>query len=144
MAHILLSHQALDSISPEIEQEANELAVELMLPGDEFRQQMRALDLPGLKEHFSHASWEVIGRRWTEFRPAVLTIYDNQKLTSRGGPAGLAFPVKISKPEREIIRECYKKQCHCFGESENLILNCYFIDEGSGVQRVLLLSETKF
>ena len=145
LAHVLLGHQKVNRITPEMEWEADELAAELMLPIDQFRSAMISHDIPALKDMFPHASWEVIARRWAKERQVVLTIYDNRKLTGRYGPEETAFPSRPTDPEVELIRECYeaKQAIKCTTEGEiKLDLQAYFIDEGRGVERVLLLTES--
>lgn len=139
LAHILLGHSA-DSISRENEKEADEYAAELMLPESEFRPLVYDLSLADLKEAFPHASWEVIARRLIRFNPAVLTIYDDKKLTCRGAPEGYAYPAKTTKPELELIKNCYNFCTHLDNELDGLMMYGYYIDEGRGVKRVLLLT----
>ncbi len=144
LAHLLLGHTETDSISREMEREADEMAAELMIPIDEFRQAMKEMDVFSLKEKYPHASWEVVARRWANERPAVLTIYDNGRLTGRHGPEGLTFPPRPCTAEVELIRECCEKKQHLsrnVTETEGLDLQAFFVDDDRGVERVLLLTE---
>lgn len=140
LAHILLDHSA-DNISRENEKEADEFAGELMLPEAEFRPLVFSHSLSELKETFPFASWEVLARRIIRFNPAVLTIFDDKKLTYRGAPEGYAFPVKTTEPELDLIKRCYDLCTHLCDEFEGLVLNGYYVDEGRGVKRVLLLTK---
>ena len=132
------------TINREVEREADTLASELMLPSAEFKRDMNEMDIPALKEKYDHASWEVICRRWADERPAVLTIYDNMRLTSRSAPEKLNFPPKPSSVEVEFIMECYNQQRHISGNVEGdmeLDLQAFYVDVGSEFERVLLLTE---
>lgn len=139
LAHILLDHSA-DNISRENEKEADEYAAGLMLPEEEFRPLVNSLTLEELKESFPYASWEVIARRILRYNPAVLTIFDDKKLTYRGAPEGYTFPVKITKPELDLIRRCFALCTHLGDEFEGLMMRGYYIDEGRSVKRVILLT----
>ena len=144
LAHILLKHQEQNRISREMEFEADALASKLILPEKQFRESMQTLDIPELKEKYHHASWEVILRRWAKERQAVLTIYDNGCLTRRIGPDKLAYPLRPLPPEVEIAEECWKMKEHLsrqVGSEITLHLRAFFVDEGRGVERVLLLTE---
>ena len=132
------------TINREVEREADDLASELMLPSAEFRRVMNEMDIPALKEKYDHASWEVICRRWADERSAVLTIYDNMRLTSRSAPEKLNFPPKPSSVEIEFIMECYNQRRHISGNVEGdieLDLQAFYVDVGSEFERVLLLTE---
>ena len=142
LAHILLDHSKAKTITYEMEQEAERLAGELMLPADDFRLLMGELELSQLRMHYPHASWEAIARKYAELRPAVLTIFDNDRLTYRKGPEGFTFPPRPTPPEMEIVRQCHDDRNHTSTQTDNLIINGYFVDEGQGVERVLLLTET--
>jgi hypothetical protein len=105
---------------------------------------MREAGIAGLKERFPYASWEVIARRWASERPAVLTIYDNGKFTGRYGPGELKFPPRPSAAEVELIRKCYTGKRHLVestGSDVGLEMHAFFVDDGRGVERVLLLTE---
>jgi hypothetical protein len=144
LAHILLGHTEVDVINEENEREADKLAAELLIPKDEFRRAMRETGVDGLKERFPYASWEVIARRWASERPAVLTIYDNGRLTGRYGPGELKFPPRPSAAEVELIRKCYTEKKHLAestGGGVGLDMHALFVDDGRGVERVLLLTE---
>jgi hypothetical protein len=144
LAHIILGHTESDIFHSEMETEADELASELMLPRDEFRNNMKRMDLIRLKEKYSHASWEVIAHRWADERPAVLTIFDNNLLTNRYAPKGLSCPSQPTQPEIEMIQECSNIKENIIRTIANgitLHLQVFFIDDGRGVERVLLLTE---
>jgi len=143
LAHILLGHTTGNTIRHGNEVEADEYAAELMLPTVKFRPLVDKLDLAELKERFPHASWEVIARRWVQFHPEVLTIFDNERLTLRQAPDGYNFPRHVSLPEQEIIKQCYDTCMHQSVKSDGLILRGYYVDDGRGVRRVLLLTEVE-
>lgn len=143
LAHILLGHQSHKTVTLAAEREADEFAGELMLPTYEFRQDMRRFGLVGLKRHYSHASWEAIARKWSELRPAVLTIFDNSKLHYRRAPEGLNYPLRITRIERDAATDCYSSRGNRSVETEQLVISGYYIDEGHSVRRVILLTEVK-
>lgn len=144
MAHIILGHTEAETFYAEMETEADELASELMLPRIGFRNDMKTIDLAGLKEKYPHASWEVIARRWSDERPAVMTIFDNNLLTARYAPEGLACPSQPIQPEIDTIRECSVSRNHIKRSITNdirLHLQAFFIDDDRGVERVILLTQ---
>jgi len=141
LAHIQLGHVQSETISREMEYEAERYAAELMLPADKFRPLIGRLDIAGLKERFPHASWEAIAHRWIEFHPAVLTIIDNEKLRLRWAPDGYNYPSRITPPESAVVSECYACRGNVHRECDNLVMSAYFIDEDREVLRVILLTE---
>lgn len=142
LAHILLNHSSSNTVSYEQELEAEHLAGEIMVPTAEFRKLMHSLDIPELVEHYPHASWEVICRRWAQIRPAVLSIFDNEQLTYRRGPENFAFPLQPTEKELCIVKDCFSERTYREVIDENGVrYKCFFVDSGSGVRRVLLLSE---
>lgn len=145
LAHLILKHPEESMIRREMEFEADALASELMLPTDDFRNSMRTMDMVALKEKFGHASWEAVARRWANEQHAVLTIYDNGKLVRRIRPENLACPYNPLPAEIKTAQECWELRKHLTRDynSENevkLELQAFFVDEGRGVARVLLLT----
>jgi len=166
LAHVILGHQP-QPVTPETEREADELTVELMLPAAEFRAAMRRIKnqdkahllldtfplildtipsdqtsaLPLLKETFPHASWEAIARRWAEFKPAVLTIFDNGLVTRRFAPPELAHPHNPTLAELNTARQCWESRTHLTATNDELTIQAYFVDDNRGVERVILLTE---
>jgi len=114
-----------------------------MLPEEKFRPQMACLDLPALKEAFPYASWEVIARRWAQLRPAALTIFDAERLTCRVVPPTLKAPPRPTEPELELIAATYRAKSHLASSLEPLVMQSYFIDDGRGIERVILLTEVE-
>jgi len=141
LAHLLLGHPQQPFIEPGIEREADRLAAELMLPEVEFRHLMSGRTFGEVREACPHASWEVVARRWVEFKPAVLTIFDNGTQTSRIAPDGLAYPPRPTPPERALIGKVYAEREHRTAKSPPLTMQAYFIDDGRGIERVILLTE---
>jgi len=146
LAHIILGHSSagrLDSVQSgkiflEQEKEADKLAVELMIPPEGFKLMARHSDLREVKQHYPHASWEVVARRWCEVHNAVLTIYDNGKMTRRVAPDGLVFPRIPTAPEKELFRTILSEQRETELATNELIINGYYIKEDSEVLRVIL------
>ncbi len=141
LAHILLNHPSTKSIAQENEFEADELATELMLPRAEFEPLSAELDLPELKVRFPHASWEVIARKRIRFRPAVLSIFDNEVLTYRKAPQNMNYPRQLSPEELEVVQKCYEAKEHFKIRTDLLFVAGYYIDENPDVKRVILLTE---
>jgi len=141
LSHILLGHTDSGVISKKQETEADELASELILPENQFYPKAKKSDLSELKELFPHASWEVIARRRVHFRPAVLTILDNENLTSRGAPEDYNFPMRISEIEQSLINKTYLECQHFKKSADDLYLESYYIDENPDFKRVILLTE---
>ncbi len=141
LAHILLKHPESETISREMEWEADRLAADLMLPVEEFRPLIGITPFDQIKERFPHASWEAICRRWAELRPAVVTIFDNGRCTSRWAPEGFSYPTKATKVELELVNECYDSKTAISSQIDCLAMQAIYIDEDRGVLRVILLTE---
>jgi hypothetical protein len=94
-----------------------------------------------LKEMFPHASWEAIARRWAEFKPAVLTIFDNGLVTRRFAPSELAHPHNPTLAELNTARQCWESRTHLTATTDELTIQAYFVDDNRGVERVILLTE---
>jgi len=141
LAHILLGHLESEVITRRMEWDADRKAAELMLPTEEVLLLIGSSDLTEINERFPHASWEAVCRRWAEFKPAVLTIFDNRCLTGRWGPEGLAFPRLPTASENAAVRQCYERRGNVAFRVENLDIQALFVDEGRGVERVILLTE---
>jgi hypothetical protein len=147
VAHLRLGHAAKiprdDAEEREQESDANRLASELLLPEEDFRPYLFST-LKELKETFPFASHEVLARRRQTFRPGLLTLFDNDRLTSRTAPEGwnvsrLLFPI-----EQEAIRQltdCPASKCEVLLERDGLKVEATFVDEGRGVARVILFME---
>ncbi len=141
LAHILLGHTKSKIHSQEQEHQADVLAVDLILPMEKFKPLVRKYGLDILKEEFPQASWEVIARRRIQFRPAVLTIFDNRRISHRSAPEGMNYPFRISDPEAKVAKLCYDERCHLTESWEPMTIEGYFVDENRGVERVILLTE---
>ena len=137
-AHVILGHNADPSDSEE--READKMAAEMMLPADDFLRTSRDLDLEKLKSIYPHASWEALARRVLQFNPAVLTIFDEGKLTLRRASGELNFTPAPLKEELNLSGCCYKNKCHHTEYYNDTTVKGYYIDEGRGVRRVILLT----
>ncbi|MDP8208211.1 MAG: ImmA/IrrE family metallo-endopeptidase [Candidatus Electryonea clarkiae] len=137
-AHILLGHSG--EIDPVEEQEANRLASELLLPESEFAPEAWR-DLRELRELFSHASFEAIGRRRLAFVDGVLTIVDNGKLTRRLSSELFSAPPSPTKIEWDLILQSFKERRDMSMSAEGIRFSATYVDEGRGVERVLLTGE---
>ncbi len=141
MAHILLNHTERTTKRRVDELDANKLAVELMLPELEFRRKMATMEFLEIRNCYPHASWEVVARRWAQLRPALLTIYDNGLLKIRTAPDGFHYPARPTEPELDLLRQTIESREHLSLSDPPLLIASYFIDEGGGVERVILLTE---
>ncbi|MBM3326472.1 MAG: ImmA/IrrE family metallo-endopeptidase [Calditrichaeota bacterium] len=141
LAHILLGHTQQNHLRADIEREADRLAVELILPEAEFRQAMQNKTFLEIKACNPQASWEAVARRWAEFRPAVLTISDNGKITARCAPESLQYPPRTVSSENAIIARSFKFKSHQTDNIDRLNMQAYYIDDGRGFERVILLTE---
>lgn len=146
LAHVLLGHVDAQNPTPEMEHDADELASELLLPSSVFRLAARRLDLKGLKDEFPHASWEAIGRKLLDVMPAVLTIWDDRKLTRRIGSPDLNFPSKPTRNEKEIADSLFEGMGdHATSRSprSRITSDAWFVDEGTGVKRVVMITQVE-
>jgi hypothetical protein len=141
LAHRLLGHDARDSLSADMEREANQLAAELLLPKHTFRTDALAHPLDKLKKLYPQASWEVIARSKLAVVPAILTIFDNGRKTLRTAPDNFRFPRKLLPVEKEVFATCMQDQRHCQRREGEVLVQAYFVDSGEGVLRVLLWTE---
>ncbi|MFN3821421.1 MAG: ImmA/IrrE family metallo-endopeptidase [bacterium] len=141
LAHWILNHPFEPFLRKDIEQEAEVLAIELMLPREEFLRAMRSCDLAGLKERFPYASWEVLARRLGEFQPAVVSIFDDGLLTRRIAPPNQTCPRHPTSAEMQVVVQAFNTRSHQKTSINGLRLNAYYLDEGTGVSRVILLTE---
>ncbi len=136
VAHVLLGHGG--ELGPLEENEADTLASELLLPRELFEPEVWR-PLRELKELFGHASFEAIARRKITLTPGGLTIWDNQKLVRRLSGLEFALPPQPVPPEYVLARRCYEHRCDQSEEGDGFTLEATFVDEGRGVERVLLL-----
>ncbi len=144
LAHHLLRHADNpprdNAEEREQENDANRYASELLLPAREFAPQSQ-LSLSELKTVFPYSSHEVIARRRLAFRPGMLSIYDNHKMTAQLTPDGWNRPPQLLQIEREALDRCYRGREEVLLESEGMRIEATFIDEGRGVERVILFLE---
>ena len=141
LAHHILRHSAKESLSMDMEREANQLAAELLLPPETFREDASKYPLDKLKEMYPQASWEVIARSKLALVPAVLTIFDNGKRTVRIAPDDYQFPKRLMPLEKCVFEFCFANHQH-YDDSDNVMtVQGYFVDTGDSVKRVLLWTE---
>jgi hypothetical protein len=86
-----------------LEEACNLVALGLLLPEEWFKRDAEAsdFDLLELKKVYSTASHELIAFRMLEFKPMIITIFDNGRLYRRSN--SYPFPVKTSYPQE---RQC--------------------------------------
>lgn len=142
LGHIILGHSS--EPTPDDDLEADRFAAELMLPEVDFIPDSRGMNLEKLKKSYPHASWEAIARRCIRFHPAILTIFDGEKITVRLGSPELNFPLTPTKEEIAVSEECCRRKEHFSEDFNTLSVNAYYIDEGMGVVRVILISQPDF
>ncbi len=146
LAHILLEHTSAAEITSDMERDADELASELLLPMHEFKPAARSLDMKELKESFPHASWEAIGRRLLGLTDIVLTIWDDGKLTRRLGSPGYNFPPRPTRIETALAEELFRGDGdipHLSKSADPMQIGAWFVDEGSGIKRVVMLTRVE-
>jgi hypothetical protein len=141
LAHRILNHHVQERLSEEMEQEANLMAAQLLLPPETFRHDAVAYSLDRLKELYPQASWEVIARARLLLIPAILTIFDNWKLTMRMAPDNFRFPRPLFPVETEVFTHCMTNRVHFTKRDSSIQTQGYFVDNGEGVMRVLLWTE---
>ena len=141
LAHHILQHTAQESLSMDMEREANKMAAELLLPPESFRKDATVYPLDQLKNLYPQASWEVIARSKLAIVPAVLTIFDNGKRSLRIAPDNFQFPRKLMPVENRVVEFCLLHHTNYIAHDDVVKVQGYFIDTGEGVQRVLLWTE---
>ncbi len=141
LAHHILQHAATESLSIDMEREANKMAAELLLPPKSFRKDAALYPLDQLKDIYPQASWEVIARSKLAIVPAVLTIFDNGKRTLRIAPDNYKFPRNLTPLEKRVFEFCLLQHTNYSAQDDAVQVQGYFIDTGEGVQRVLLWTE---
>ncbi|MCB2213054.1 ImmA/IrrE family metallo-endopeptidase [bacterium] len=137
-AHVLLDHRG--DLSPDEEFEANKLASELLLPDPPFSD-LAYQTLRELKDAFPHASFEAIARRRLQFVPGVLTVMDNGKVNRRVTSDKFNAPLMITPAEKEALTQCMNLRKDIDINGNEIRLHATFVDDGRGVERVLLLVE---
>ena len=144
LAHLKLDHPRtppLDSTEEVMqENEANRLASELLLPAEDFRAHLHR-PLTELKGIFPQASYEVIARRRMTYRPGLLTIIDNGKITARLAPDGWNKPARLFPLEKEAYDACLSDKGEVNLSEEAMQVEATYVDEGRGVVRVILFLE---
>jgi hypothetical protein len=144
IAHFLLNHHRkpppTDAEEREQESDANQLAAEIMLPAEKFKP-ASSDTLIKLKQQFPHASHEVIARRRLSFRPGLLTIIDDGRITARLAPHGWNRPRKLFPLESEALKTCMTKKNEVILDREGRCVEATYVDEGRGVIRVILFME---
>jgi len=144
VAHLQLDHHVHlprdDVEEREQEAAANQLASELLIPEHQFRPLLR-LTLAELKGHFPYASHEVLARRRMRYRPGLLTLYDNGKLTCRMAPEGWNAPSQLFPLEAKAFRQCLDSKAEVLLEEGAMKVEATYVDEGRGVVRVILFLE---
>jgi len=120
---------------------SNYMAAEFLMPECDFKKALFNNDLYALKKLYSNCSHEAIARRMLNFIPQVLTIFDNRAIYTRIASESINFPSSPAKSELEVVEKCYQIRNKYEKTEENLKITGYFIDEGRGVERVILLTE---
>ena len=120
---------------------ANIKAAEKLLPERSFKNDMFKFNLYQLKKLYPQASYEVIARRILDYKNAVLTIFDNFSKTIRIGSRGINFPQFLLPEEKKVVKKCYNLKGYSEKEKDNISIKGYYIDEGRGVKRVIMLTE---
>jgi len=120
---------------------ANERASDILLPEKQFCEDVNKYNLVELKEKYQQASYEVIARKSLKYKNRILTIIDNGLIKLRKASDGFVLQQDIFPFEKKVIGECYNKKENIIREDHQMRCEAYFIDEGRGVERVILFTE---
>ena len=104
-----------------LEEASNLMAVNLLLPRGWFKRDAEAydFDLLKLKKTYSTASHELIAFRMLEFRPMIITIFDNGRLYRR--KSSYSFSIKSSYPlERQCLKDVTTRGKETFLKDERM------------------------
>ncbi len=137
----IMLHDNEELTSDEKHQRSNILASELLMPEEDFKRDVFYNDLYQLKEIYRNCSYEAISRRTLVFIDQVLTIFDNKRKYLRIGPESVSFPSLPGKGELEAAEECYRLKNKYEKLKDNLKITGYFVDNGRGIERVILFTE---
>lgn len=103
------AHVLLDAAKVELPDDPEETAVKytagaVMLPRVQFSQDVRATawDLDQLRLRHPNASAEMIARRLTQVREAVITVFDQGRVHRRIASPGMAAPQRVTPIELEL------------------------------------------
>ena len=144
LAHLLLKHGSAERpVSAQDEKEAHELAQNLLLPPETFRDDAHRFSLPELKAHYPHASWEVIARTRVRYRPAILTIFDNGRRTLRMAPAPINCPTRLHPLEKAIKQTLESGEATAELRDDGMHVEGVFVDEGRDIRRIILIAESE-
>jgi len=138
LGHIVLGHS--QEPADVEEREADGFAAETMLPERDFVPDCAGFDLRRLKELYPHASYEAIARRCLQYNSGVLTVFDSGEMVFRGGSEGLVFPAIATAVEKRAAEQCLAERSDISVSADGLDIKGYFIDVGSEVIRVILIS----
>lgn len=144
LAHLLLKHGRADrNLTTAEEKEARELAQELLLPPETFRADVHRFSLAEIKERYPQASWEVIARTRVRYRPGIVTIFDNGRRTLRMAPPPLACPPQLLPVEEAVKQTLEASRPFAKVRGGGLCVEGAFVDEGQGIQRIILIAESE-
>ena len=142
LAHLLQGHGKPDGpVTTQHEREAHDHAQDLLLSPETFHPDAHQLSLTELKERYPQASWEVIARTRVRHKPGVLTIFDNDKRTVRTAPPPLHYPSKLHPLEHEVKQFLNANNPTAHRNGDDLQVEGVFIDEGRGVERIILIAD---
>lgn len=139
-----VSHGVLRHLDvPDDETSVDEVATRIMLPRRAFDRQLRETSwhMSALQACNANTSAQRIAHRITHLRDAVVSIYDNDRLTERcWSPSldGQCFK-RVSTWERSLVRECYATGEPVFGDS---LVHAWPLFDGSH-RRVVLVAEAE-
>ena len=120
---------------------ANRMAAEFLLQDAAFEALALTKNLHELKQEFPHASYEVIARRLPYFRPVVVSILDNLRVTSRFGAPNINYPRKISEIEMKVARSSYATKKTVTLSEPPLKVTGYYLEEINSIVRVFVIAE---
>jgi len=120
---------------------ANRMAAEFLLPDSTFGALALTKNLHELKQEFPNVSYEVIARRLPYFRPVVVSILDNLRVTSRFGAPNINYPRKISEIEMKTARISYETRKTVTLSEPPLEVTGYYLEEINSIVRVFVIAE---
>lgn len=119
-------------------------AAELLMPVDWFQEaiSLYGFDLPALKRKFA-TGYEATAWRMIDFRPSVLTIFENDQVVLRGGSEHLVYPAKPTTVERAVAARCLEEWSYQRGSDERWTVECHPTTQERGLRRVICFAIPK-
>lgn len=119
-------------------------AAELMMPETWFREALETFgcDLPALKRRFG-VSFEAAAWRVLDFRPAVLTVFDNGEPRYRAASRGVDYPPEPLPIEAEVAARCHDEWTPQRASGEGVDVECFPTFRSARQRRVILFTSPR-